>query len=176
MGALNNMSSLFDSLPFKHQEFVKKFIMDPDIKELLNNNNFKALYIFFKGSSVPSSALTALLLDAGIRPFGESRSIIGSYDFMNLPIKEYKIPKGVKKIAPYAFIYCYDLKEIYLPLTIENIHVDAFHDCKKLDVVHYEGTFKQLLYILNISSGGGKVKFYNKPIKCICSDGVFDFK
>ena len=54
-------------------------------------------------------------------------------------IEEVVIPEGAKKIQKSMFFNCRELKNIYLPDTIEEIEDFAFADCVKLEEISFKG-------------------------------------
>lgn len=56
-------------------------------------------------------------------------------EFENGTISRFKMPSTIKKIGKKAFSGCANLKEIYLPTGLEELHEHAFANCKELNVM-----------------------------------------
>lgn len=172
---------LFNKISKTLQAMVRNFIGQPGIDELLNQNNFTELYrkfkIFLDGEEIPKPeysiyALTALLLDAGIKPFGEYNNVVHTNAFFGLPIEKYIVPEGVIEIQGFAFNGCFKLKEIYLPKSLEHIGSQAFYHCPNLRYFYYNGTSENLKNILN-SDTFVKLSL-NKDMAVFANDGGFE--
>ena len=50
-------------------------------------------------------------------------------------VKEFKVPKGVKKIDDYAFRWCDSLTSVVIPDSVTSIGYNAFYDCNSLTSV-----------------------------------------
>lgn len=57
--------------------------------------------------------------------------------------KVYRIPKGVKKIGPYAFLNS-KLSKVYLPNGVKTIGYKSFYNCKKIKTVLVPKTVKNI--------------------------------
>ena len=53
---------------------------------------------------------------------------IGEYAFGQTKLTSVTFTPSVKSISKYAFQYCYDLKEVYIPSTVSSIGFAAFHN------------------------------------------------
>lgn len=172
--------NLFNKIPQEQREAVISFLKQPGTDKLLNNNNFKELYDKLSKYTLVKldlkygckCALTALLLDAGIKPFGEYNNIIDTNVFFSLPIEKYIIPEGVTVIDDFAFNGCLKLKEIYLPKSLEHIGSQAFYHCPNLRYFYYNGTSENLKNILN-SDTFVKLSL-NKDMAVFANDGGFE--
>ena len=58
----------------------------------------------------------------------------------NEEIKFFRVPDGTRAIRAKAFENCVNLREIWLPVSLKNIDMKAFHGCRSLDRIHYAGT------------------------------------
>ena len=58
---------------------------------------------------------------------------VGDYAFGQTKITSVTVSSSVKSIGKYAFQYCYDLKEIYIPSNVTTIGFAAFHNVGKED-------------------------------------------
>ncbi len=78
--------------------------------------------------------------DAGVL-FDKNKTVL-----METPRKlsgSYTIPEGVETIDSYAFAYCADLQEVYIPASVTKIGKNAFYSCSGLNAVLYGGTSAQ---------------------------------
>ena len=72
--------------------------------------------------------------------FGENKIVvipdgvlrIGRNAFSNTPVREVVVPEGVVTIESYAFACANELRKIVLPLSLKEIGLRAFGDCKHL--------------------------------------------
>ena len=51
----------------------------------------------------------------------------------------YEIPQGVQRIAEGAFVYCYNLKSVYIPNTVTEIGECAFYQCYAIKTLEFQG-------------------------------------
>ena len=56
------------------------------------------------------------------------------------PVKNLRIPNGIKSISDIAFINCASLESVYIPKTVKKIGYHAFSGCRNLKNVYYAGT------------------------------------
>lgn len=88
-------------------------------------SNLKALYLPTKLKKI-SEALLSL---SGVKKLKLPKNIeeIGKLAFAGTPIEEISLPKGLKLIGNSAFARCENLKEIYLPDSVEIVEENAFY-------------------------------------------------
>ena len=93
----------------------------------------------------------------------ESLSSIGSSAFSSSKnLESVRIPSNVTKIAGDAFVYCPNLQEIWLPLSIQSIGERSAGDgdtcfSETVEIIHYGGTIDDWQKI-RISGGNEKLK------------------
>lgn len=66
--------------------------------------------------------------------------LVGDGAFNSQYLKRVTLSTGLEKIAPYAFVCCKALEEIYVPKGLKHIYLKAFNFCKNLRKVYYEGS------------------------------------
>lgn len=110
-----------------------KFFSKPEIRELIQNNDFEKLYEIRNNSLIARTpVLTALLLVSDI-DFLSHMTEIPSFSFHGLPITEIIIPNNIKKIGEDAFHECESLTNITIPDSVTSIGDSAFSFCKSLN-------------------------------------------
>ena len=60
---------------------------------------------------------------------------IGDYAFKECNIEEVIIPGSVRIIGVASFEWCYNLKKVVIPKSVEEIREDAFYDCMKATII-----------------------------------------
>ena len=101
-------------------------------KELIEEENFDALYIEIKKLGVNPAALTEVFLGAGIDPMIYFHDTIPYAYAATLPLTTIKIPDGILSVGTYAFSRCSDLTSVALPESLTSIRAKAFSQCSKL--------------------------------------------
>lgn len=69
---------------------------------------------------------------------------------------------GIEAIASYAFAYCREIAEVFIPNSIKNIGTSAFVSCKNLERVHLPETPPELTSINTFNSINAACVFYCK--------------
>lgn len=64
----------------------------------------------------------------------ESIEIIGGYGFRGVAFTTLVLPKSLQSIGYWAFANCDNMIRISIPLNVNIIERNAFHDCKKLEI------------------------------------------
>lgn len=78
-------------------------------------------------------------------------------------IKSIKIPDTVKEIGRFAFAYCYNLKEIILPESVEKADAESFYKISGLESMVVRGKIPQNMKI----DSGKVVKIYSSDTKSV---------
>ena len=120
---------------------LKRFLSEPDITNLINNNEWEEVYHSLLGSEIANiiPELTLLLLEAGINPL-LYLDIVPEYYLCDTNITTFTIPESVSYIRYHAFSYCEKLKEIKLPNSLKIIEPHSFNSCTSLKDIYYNGT------------------------------------
>lgn len=173
------------------KKYLANFFDNSQIDELLDNNNFLEIYHRWTKYYVPQ-VLSAFLLLAIPEHIAYLDTIPKSY-FNQLPITEITIPKNILVIRENAFMYCTDLKKVFiedgcrqihefafsncvelrevsLPSSIEFLGADIFRKCGRLDEIEFRGTRKQwakikLHYHWDSESGIKRIKFSDGTVQ-----------
>lgn len=118
-------------IPSEIKEFIEKH------SDLIEQEDFTALYNQVEDSPVFPSDLTQILLDAQVDPLQYfKQEVPKSYAFMD-PIEEVKIPEGITTIGTKAFYGCKKLFSVSLPSTLESIRSEAFAKCSTLESINF---------------------------------------
>ena len=70
--------------------------------------------------------------------FGDNAETIGTYTFINTPVKTVVLGKKLEKVGDGAFYGCGQLKAIVLPDTVTEVGIGAFYGCKNLTTANLE--------------------------------------
>lgn len=150
---------------------VINWLNEPEIKELVDNNEFSALYT--RCLVVPLEILTSVFIASDIE-FLSYLKIIPIRSFLGLPLKSIKIPNNIKTIEEKSFLGC-SFEEIVIPEGVEAILTEAFsferslqkatlpqslkllgmrifYQCENLKVITYNGTLRDLKDLMDLSS------------------------
>ena len=74
------------------------------------------------------------------------------------------LPQGVSRFDESIFLDCFDLREVYLPNTLNRMMIN-FENCPALEAIYFNGTIDQLYEMyLEISFAGDAIPIY-------CTDG-----
>lgn len=142
--------------------------MSPEVKSLLEshkddllNNSFYQLYR--EVNSEDTAELTEVFLKAGINPLEYMSYVpknflhacVHSIEGFTIPdniiaieqqafaitdLTSIVIPEGVKRIARKAFSGCSELVEVWLPHSVEELHLGVFNRDVNLKKIYYNGT------------------------------------
>ena len=113
---------------------------------------------FAKKLYLHDKLLKHMVIPSGTREIGES-AFWGCESILSV-----RISNNVKKIGAFAFKDCSEFRSLLLPESIEEIGPEAFKGCKKLDMVCYEGTWKDWVNIRIADNSGisrGVLYFYS---------------
>ncbi len=163
--------------------------MIPELKEfieenidLISDNEFNDVYNKIK-SYKSTRLFTEVLLAAEINPLNYMEAVPSGYLYesdiqhVDIPVgiiinkyafigcyqfKDITIPEGVIKIGECAFTSCRSLEKLHLPSTLKYIDAGAFQGCTNLKEVTFGGTTKQWLSVKD--NDGSLLKF--EPVKC----------
>ena len=108
--------------------YVKRRLKEPEIAELINNNEWGELYENFPNEYC--NELTFILLNIGIDPLKYMDYIPAGY-FRDFEFSYFTIPKHIKEIKYTAFRGCKNLTSIDIPNSVEKIEAQAFYNCGK---------------------------------------------
>lgn len=101
-------------------------------KDLIEEENFDALYNAVEDTEVDSAALTEALLAADIDPVIYFQQTIPYGYAARLPLTTIEVPEGILHIGTLAFASCGQLTSAYLPESLTSIRSTAFRDCSQL--------------------------------------------
>lgn len=101
-------------------------------KELIEEENFDALYSKVKGTGVTPAALTKVFLEIGVDPMIYFHDTIPYAYATTLPLTTIDIPDGILSVGIYAFDGCFNLTSVTLPESLTSIRSNAFARCSKL--------------------------------------------
>ena len=140
---------------------IKEFIIEN--KDLIEQDKWVDLYSkAYIGYSLGFVGdLTSTLVDAGINPLDKSPVVPTAYYYQQ-PIREFVIPKNIRKINSYAFANCIELYKITIPKSVEHIYSKAFYNNTSLKDIYYQGTKDQWKNIAKEAN-----YFYMIPESCI---------
>lgn len=114
--------------------------------ELLQNNDFTSIYKIYKNSYRDVTSLTELFLESGINPLEYMTKVPAHYAEASKLITEIAIPKTITIIEEYAFSWCVNLQNAYIPKSIKEIKFEAFNRTGNC-IFTYEGTKEEFLSI-----------------------------
>ncbi len=101
-------------------------------KDLIEEENFDALYSAIEETEIDSAALTEAFLEADIDPMIYFQQTIPYGYAARLPLTTIKIPEGILHIGTLAFVSCDQLTSAYLPESLTSIRSTAFRNCSQL--------------------------------------------
>ena len=109
------------------------FLRLPEIQHFIDSNSFEELYRAVRPNLVKEdiSALTSLLLEAGIDPL-EYMTCIPRYYLFGTGIYTFRVPKHIDIIQEQAFGKCYYLQEVVLEGNLQGIYSEAFFQCSNI--------------------------------------------
>ena len=115
---------------------LKKFLDDPEIQNLINNNRWEEIYkklnnIFQEDAKYNIGDFTKFLYAADIDPLIYTYKIPDNFLYES-DIKNFNIPKNIKIIGRNAFIECDQLVNVVIPEGVTNIDAQAFCVCRNL--------------------------------------------
>lgn len=142
---------------------LKEFFEDTDIKRLLDEKDFEALYDRW---TFTNNYLTAVLLLANI-DFLDYLEMVPDHCFLELSIEEISLPDNVHVLGFHAFADCKNLRKIDFPknlkvigegalsetaikniylgnTTLEDIGPIAFRGCRQLEEITLPASLKSL--------------------------------
>lgn len=145
---------------------IKKFLKQPEVQELLDQENLDEIYFQYAKLGGDVSELTKFFISSGIN-FLDYVTFVPPYAYWNTNIESIKIPNNVKAIykdafsectslrvcniedgleiiEEFAFDGCENLSHIELPNTLNIIGHYAFRDCKSLFRVHLPESLKAI--------------------------------
>lgn len=146
---------------------LKSFLLRPDVQDMINENDFNALYALAnRGLTDPRRVgeLTEILYKADIDPLQHTDKvpdgflygsditsitipshirIIGEFAFAKTKVEEIIIPDGVSLIKTYATIMCSNLRTLYLPASLASVQAGAFIRNDALRTVVFQGSYSQ---------------------------------
>ena len=100
---------------------LKLFLQREDIKKLIKEYNFKAVYDQLNRNPwLTESRFTEMLLDLGCDPLNYMRAV-PDYFLYNSSIKEFIIPSNINSIGNNAFNFCRNLELITPSNNIDSI-------------------------------------------------------
>ncbi len=76
------------------------------------------------------------VFDPNVRCIGEASFYAGAFESL-------AFPEGLETISDRAFMFCYDLKTVYLPSSVSSIGNNAFCDSQALKTIYFGGTQEQ---------------------------------
>lgn len=89
------------------------------------------------------------------------------YGCQNLKSVDLRGDNSLHSIGSYAFGFCSNLEEIYIPKSLKIVSKSAFTGCVKLTYLHYEGTKEEYQANLNLRLPSNE----NSLIIIKCKDG-----
>ena len=96
--------------------------------------------------------MTVLELPAGLKTIGEEA-------FEGIGSQAVILPKGCAAIEKNAFRNCPNLRYVWIPSSVEDIHPDAFAGCKDVVLDYESGNGTEKIPLLNISMGTGNYDY-----------------
>lgn len=107
---------------------------------LIQQGDFEALYRIAVPTAV-THEITTVLYESGIDPL-KNLSYIPK-GFLSMSDREqFIVPNHIKTIESFAFSYS-ELKEIFIPVSVELFQHSIFYVCPLLQYIYYEGTEEQ---------------------------------
>lgn len=101
-------------------------------KDLIEEENFDALYNAVEDTKIDSTALTKAFLEADIDPMIYFQQEIPYGYAARLPLTTIKVPEGILHIGTSAFASCGQLTSVHLPESLTSIRSNAFRECSQL--------------------------------------------
>lgn len=95
-------------------------------KELIEEENFDALYSVIQKTYINSANLTEAFLEAGINPMVYYHDTIPKAYAEGLPLTTINIPDGILSVGINAFSKCPELASVHLPESLTSIESSAF--------------------------------------------------
>ena len=107
-------------------EQLKQFLLNN--KNSLEEDDFRTLYKNWSKyiDSDDVSDLTDVFLEVGIDPLNYLPEVPTKYAYYSKLLTKLVIPSHIDRILPFAFMGCYNLKEVILPTSIKIIGHFAF--------------------------------------------------
>lgn len=107
-------------------EQLKQFLLNN--KNSLEEDDFRTLYKNWSKyiDSDDVSDLTDLFLEVGIDPLNYLPEVPAKYAYYSEKLTKLVIPAHIDRILPFAFMGCYNLKEVILPSSVKIIGGFAF--------------------------------------------------
>lgn len=116
-------------------EYLKEFLKKPEIKQALNEDNFKYIYEAINKTRCSLTEFTELMLEMGDNPL-DYLTEIPDYFLCRSTLSHFDIPNHIKVIGSKSFIGCV-LTKIDLPTALTRIDAGAFCGCSKLTAVNF---------------------------------------
>ena len=101
-------------------------------RDLIEEENFDALYNAIEDTEINSAALTEAFLSADIDPMIYFQQTIPYGYAAKLPLTTIEVPEGILHIGTSAFASCGQLTSAYLPESLTSIRSVAFIECGQL--------------------------------------------
>ena len=127
-------------------KWLKQFLYEPEIKELINSYDFPEVYYkaaqFFQYKECVS-ALTKLFMKNGVNPLDYMNVIPAYYFFRDTTISSFTVPDNIIEIHTAAFEGCTQLQEVVISDNVQYIGLNAFLGCSNLQHVTLGKSFKE---------------------------------
>lgn len=98
---------------------------------------------------------------------------VGTKSFSESGIESIELPEGLDCVFEEAFSYCFNLKKLVLPSTIESLEYGAFDNCRYLTQLEYNGTKEKWENDIDINCFDSDEDLI-ESVKC--SDGIVDLE
>lgn len=95
-------------------------------RDLIEEENFDALYNAVERTYIKSADLTEAFLEAGVNPMVYFHETIPKAYAEGLPLTTINIPDGILSVGINAFSKCPELASVHLPESLTSIESSAF--------------------------------------------------